>query len=370
MSKNEYEIGQMREQRRPMGRGGPPHMRIAEKPKDFKKSMGRLIAFSRRYWPVFIVAICCAIAGSILTLVGPDKMKDITDTISEGVRAAIMGTGGIDLDRVAAIGLTLAVLYATGAVLSFIQGWIMATVSQKLTKGLRRGISEKINRLPLRYFDNTTVGNIISRVTNDVDTLGMSMNQALGQLVTSITMFFGAIVMMLITDWHMALTAVASTFIGFFVMSFILKSSQKFFKRNQKHLGEINGHIEEIYAGHNIVKAFNGEKEARRRFEEINEKLYESNWKSQFFSGLMPPLMHFSATSATSPSASSARCLSKTELSPSGSSSLLWSISSLTQPLQQMARQRRRAVHRSGGRARLRVSGGKGTGGQSNKAAL
>ncbi|NMA24601.1 MAG: ABC transporter ATP-binding protein [Clostridiales bacterium] len=293
MSKNEYEIGQMREQRRPMGRGGPPHMRIAEKPKDFKKSMGRLIAFSRRYWPVFIVAICCAIAGSILTLVGPDKMKDITDTISEGVRAAIMGTGGIDLDRVAAIGLTLAVLYATGAVLSFIQGWIMATVSQKLTKGLRRGISEKINRLPLRYFDNTTVGNIISRVTNDVDTLGMSMNQALGQLVTSITMFFGAIVMMLITDWHMALTAVASTFIGFFVMSFILKSSQKFFKRNQKHLGEINGHIEEIYAGHNIVKAFNGEKEARRRFEEINEKLYESNWKSQFFSGLMPPLMHF-----------------------------------------------------------------------------
>jgi ATP-binding cassette subfamily B protein len=294
MSKNEYEIGQMKDKQRPMGPGGgPPHLRMAEKPKDFKKSMSKLLAFSKKYWPAYIIAICFAIAGSIMTLIGPDKMKDITDIIYNGAVSALMGSGKIDLDKIAGICLTLVVIYASGAIFSFIQGWTLATVSQKLTKGLRRGISEKINRLPLRYFDNTTFGNIISRVTNDIDTLGMSLNQALSQLVTAVTMILGAIVMMLVTDWHMALTAVASTFIGFFVMSSILKSSQKFFKRNQKHLGEINGHIEEIYAGHNIVKAFNGEKEARKTFEAINEKLYESNWKSQFFSGLMPPLMSF-----------------------------------------------------------------------------
>jgi ATP-binding cassette subfamily B protein len=294
MSKNEYEIGQMKDKQRPMGPGGgPPHMRIAEKPKDFKKSMRNLLAFSKKYLPALIIAICCAVAGSVMTLMGPDKLKDITNTITDGIKAALTGSGGMDLDRIVGICLTLVVLYACGAVFTFIQGWIMATVSQKLTKGLRREISGKINRLPLRYFDNTTFGNIISRVTNDIDTLGQSLNQALGQLVTSITMFIGAIIMMLVTDWRMALTAVGSTFIGFFVMSVILKSTQKFFKRNQKHLGEINGHIEEIYAGHNIVKAFNGGKEARRRFEEINEKLYESNWKSQFFSGLMPPIMNF-----------------------------------------------------------------------------
>ncbi|NLT15599.1 MAG: ABC transporter ATP-binding protein, partial [Clostridiales bacterium] len=291
MSKNEYEIGQMKDKQRPTG--GPPHMRIAEKPKDFKKSMRNLLVFSRKYWPAFIIATCCAVAGSVTTLMGPGQLKNITNTIAEGIQSALMGSGGMDLDRIAAICLTLVILYACGAVFSFVQGWIMATVSQRLTKGLRREISQKINRLPLRYFDNTTFGNIISRVTNDIDTLGMSLNQAIGALITAITMFFGAIVMMLVTDWRMALTAVGSTLFGFVVMSFILRSSQKFFKRNQKHLGDINGHIEEIYAGHNIVKAFNGEKEARRRFEEINEKLHESNWKSQFFSGLMMPLMHF-----------------------------------------------------------------------------
>ncbi len=296
MSKNEYEIGQMKDQRRPMGPGpggpGGP-MRIGEKPKDFKKSMSKLLAFSKKYWPAFIIAIVCAVAASIATLAGPDKVKDIVNIVTEGMKTELMGSGPMDLDKVASICMMLVILYAGGALFSFVQGWIMATVTQRLTKGLRREISEKINRLPLRYFDNTTFGNIISRVTNDIDTLGQSLNQSMGMLVTSITMFFGTIIMMLITDWRMALTAVGSTFIGFFVMSFILKSSQKFFKRNQKHLGEINGHIEEIYAGHNIVKAFNGEKEARKIFDDINEKLYDSNWKSQFFSGLMMPLMNF-----------------------------------------------------------------------------
>jgi ATP-binding cassette subfamily B protein len=302
MSKNEYEIGQMKDKPRPMGPGGgPAHMRIAEKPKDFKKSMTRLITYSRKYWAVMIIAIICAIAGSIITLFGPDYMKDMTNVIFEPIMKAqeamktgiIPLIGAIDLKRITDICMILVVLYVISSILTFIQGWVMVTATQKLTKGLRRSISEKINRLPLRYFDNTTVGNLLSRVTNDVDTLGMSLNQSLSLIVTSVTMILGAIVMMFITDWHMALTAILSTFLGFFVMSLILKASQKFFKRNQRHLGEINGHIEEIYAGHNIVKAFNGEKEARRTFDEINNKLYEANWKSQFFSGLMMPLMHF-----------------------------------------------------------------------------
>jgi ATP-binding cassette subfamily B multidrug efflux pump len=294
MSKNEYEIGQMKDQRRPMGGpgGGPGHMRIAEKPKDFKKSMGKLLAYSRKYWTVMIIGIICAVGGSITTLLGPDKLKDITNIITDGLKNMMTG-GSIDLHRIVDICILLVILYIAGAILIFVQGWIMATVTQRLTKGLRRGLSEKINKLPLRYFDNTTFGNILSRVTNDIDTLGQTLNQSLGLLVTSITMILGAIVMMLITDWRMALTAIGSTLIGFVIMSMILKTSQKFFKRNQKHLGDINGHIEEIYAGHNIVKAFNGEKEARRRFDEINDKLYESNWKSQFFSGLMMPLMNF-----------------------------------------------------------------------------
>jgi ATP-binding cassette subfamily B protein len=296
MSKNEYEIGDAKINQPPRGPGpggpGGP-MRIGEKPKDFKKSMSRLLKYSRKYWPVMIIAIVCAVCGAITTLAGPDMMRNITDIIMSGVQSSLTGGGTIDLERIVGISTTLVVLYIAGSALVFVQGWITATATQRLTNGMRRDISEKINRLPLRYFDNTSIGNILSRVTNDTDTLGHSLNQSLGQLVTSVAMFFGAIVMMLATNVLMALTAVGSTIVGFAVMSIILKSSQKFFKRNQKFLGEINGHIEEIYAGHNIVKAYNGEKEARRKFDEINEKLYNSNWRSQFFSGLMMPLMNF-----------------------------------------------------------------------------
>lgn len=292
MSKQEYKIGDAKIQQQQQH--GPGGMRFGEKPKNFKKSMGKLIAYGRPYWVVAIVAIVLAIAGSIATLMGPDRLKEITDIIINGAKASMMpGGGGIDLEKIANICWTLVVLYVGGAILIFIQSWIMATVTQRLTKGLRRGISEKINRLPLRYFDNTTAGNIMSRVTNDVDTLGQSLNQSLGQLVTSIAMFLGSIVMMLATNVIMALTAIGSTLIGFVIMSVILKMSQKYFRRNQSILGAINGHVEEIYAGHNIVKAFNGEKEACRQFDEINGKMYDSNWRSQFFSGLMMPLMNF-----------------------------------------------------------------------------
>jgi ATP-binding cassette subfamily B protein len=275
---------------RPRRHGGPmggPGRMAGEKPKDFKKSLGQLLRYSRRYLIPVILALICAAAGSISTLFGPDRMRDVTDIITAGLMT------GIDLPAVVSACVNLTIIYVAGAVLVFIQGWTMTTVTQKLSKSLRTDITGKINRLPLKYFDTTTHGNILSRVTNDVDTINQTLNQSIGQLVTSITMFFGSILMMFLTDAVMAATAVLSTVLGFAVMMIIIKRTQKYFTRNQRHLGEINGLIEEVYAGHNIVKAYNGEREAKREFDEINEKLYESNWKSQFLSGLMMPLMHF-----------------------------------------------------------------------------
>ena len=298
-NKNDYEIGQMKDQpkRAPMGGPGghgPGGMSAGEKPKDFKKSWSKLLRYSRRYLPVMILAIVCAVGGSIATLMGPDRLKDITNLMTEGFEGLMAGTGWrIDIDRIVQICTQLVVLYVSGSVLIFVQGWIMATITQKISKNLRRDVSEKINKLPLSYFDNTTFGNILSRVTNDIDTLSQTLNQSLGLLITSITMILGAVIMMLVTEYRMAFTAIGSTILGFVLMMIIVKTSQKYFIRNQVHLGEINGHVEEIYAGHNIVKAYNAEKGAKKRFSEINDKLFESNWKSQFLSGLMMPLMNF-----------------------------------------------------------------------------
>ena len=298
-NKNEYEIGQMKnqQQRGPMGGPGghgPGGMHAGEKPKNFKKSWSKLISYSRKYLPVIIIAIVCAVGGSIATLAGPDRLRDITNLITEGFEGLMTGGGwSIDLDQIVRICIVLVVLYVSGSLLIFVQGWIMATITQKVSKRLRRDISQKINKLPLSYFDNTTFGNILSRVTNDVDTLSQTLNQSLGLLITSITMILGAVIMMMITEYRMAFTAIGSTLIGFIVITFIIKTSQKYFLRNQVHLGEINGHVEEIYAGHNIVKAYNAEKGSKKTFDEINGKLFESNWKSQFLSGLMMPLMNF-----------------------------------------------------------------------------
>ncbi len=299
-NKNDYEVGQMKnQQRRPMG-PGPGHgpgghgPRVVEKPKNFKESWAKLLNYSRKYLPAMIVAVVCAVGGAVALLAGPDKLKDITNLITDGFESLM--TGGswhIDLDRIVNICALLVALYVGGSVLIFVQGWIMVTITQKISRSLRRDISEKINRLPLRYFDNTTFGNILSRVTNDIDTLSQTLNQSVGLLITSVTMILGAVVMMMVTEYRLAFTAIGSTLLGFVLMTFIIKASQKYFLRNQVHLGEINGHVEEIYAGHNIVKAYNAEKGAKKYFNEINGKLFESNWKSQFLSGLMMPLMHF-----------------------------------------------------------------------------
>lgn len=234
-----------------------------------------------------MIAIVFAVAGSILNIIGPGKLSDITNLITEGMFT------GIDIDAVISIVLLLVALYAFGFLFSVLQGIIMATVTQRVSKKLRTDISEKINRLPLRYFDGTSTGNILSRVTNDVDTIGQTLNQSLGTLVSSLASFLGALVMMFYTNWLMAVSAVAATLVGFILMMVIISCSQKYFTQQQNELGVINGHIEETYAGHNVVKAYNGEKEAKKTFRKMNETLYTCAWKSQFMSGLMQPLMAF-----------------------------------------------------------------------------
>ncbi|MDR0937483.1 MAG: ABC transporter ATP-binding protein/permease [Oscillospiraceae bacterium] len=258
-----------------------------DKPENFKEAWVKLLRYSKAYFPVLIFAVICSAASSLLTLIGPDKLRELTNLVTEGLLT------GIDLVAVGVIAVTLIVLYGIGAVLSFAQGITMTVVSQKLSKNLRTSISEKINRLPLKYYDSNSYGDILSRVTNDTDTLGNSLNQSIGQLVHAAAMFVGSIVMMFKTNPQMAVTAVLSTILGFGVMILIVSRTQKYFKQNQDNLGDINGHIEEIYAGHNIVKAYNGERGAKKTFDEINNRLYVSNWKSQFLSGLMMPLMGF-----------------------------------------------------------------------------
>ena len=269
--------------------GGPSKRGINnfEKPENFLKSWKKLILYCKFCIPQIIVAFIFAIIGTIFTIVGPNKLSQITDLITDGL------ISGIDLEKVQKIAVFLSVLYGLGFVFNYIQGFIMATVTQRLSKSLRTDISEKINRLPLKYFDSTSYGDVLSRVTNDVDTIGQTMNQSIGVLVSEVTLFLGSLFMMLKTNLIMTFSAVIATIIGFLFMILIISKSQKYFLRQQKYLGKINGHIEEIYSGHVIVKVYNGEEKAKKTFDKINEKLYESAWKSQFLSGLMIPLMGF-----------------------------------------------------------------------------
>lgn len=271
--------------RGPMGGRGGGH--TAEKPKEFGKTWGKLIRYCKRFLPFVIFAMILAMAGAICGLLGPGRLQDMTDIISKGIMSSI------DMDAVKRIAFLLIGLYAASALFSYIQSFTMATVTQMITRKLRGDISGKINRVPLSYFNKTSFGDVLSRVTNDVDTIGQSLSQSIVSLVTAITMFLGSLIMMFVTNWIMAVTAVLSTFIGFGIMMVIMGHSQKYFVAQQKELGRINGHIEEIYSGHNVVKAYNGEKAALDTFVEINDKLYNSAWKSQFLSGLMQPIMGF-----------------------------------------------------------------------------
>ena len=268
-------------------RGPGMGRRPAEKSKDFKGTWMKIIRYCKRYLAVIVVALICAVAGTILTILGPDKLSDLTKVITEGIAT------GIDMERIKSIGLTLVAFYAGSAILSFGQQFIMATVTQNVTKQLRSDISGKINCLPMSYYNKTSTGDVLSRVTNDVDMISQSMNQSIGNLVSAVALFIGSLIMMFKTNVIMTLTAVIATMIGFGLMSLITSHSQKYFSRQQANLGALNGHIEEIYSGHTVVKAYNGEKNAKKVFDELNNNLRDSAFKAQSLSGLMQPLMAF-----------------------------------------------------------------------------
>lgn len=270
-----------------MMRGHGATRGAGEKPKDFAKTWGKLIRYCKKYLPFLGGALLLAMAGALCALMGPDKLKDMINIITQGLATEI------DMDEVKRIAVFLVGLYGVSAVCSYIQSFTMATVTQSVTRKLRSDISVKINKVPLNYFNKTSFGDVLSRVTNDVDTIGQSLNQSIGSLVTAITMFVGSLIMMFYTNWIMAVTAVLSTFLGFGIMMTIMSKSQKHFMAQQRELGRINGHIEEIYSGHNVVRAYNGEDAALATFTQINDKLYNSAWKSQFLSGLMMPIMSF-----------------------------------------------------------------------------
>ncbi len=274
--------------RPPMGGRGPARgMGAGEKPKDFRTSILKLVNYAKPFWTVVIIAIITEMLSVVTRLIGPNKLSDITDLISEGL------TGEIDLDEIVSICWFLVVLYIAGTLLNYCTGLIMTIVTQRMNKSLRSDISIKINKLPVSYYQTTSTGDVLSRVTNDVDMIGQTMQNSVSSLVSAVTMFIGAVVMMFYTNWIMALTAVAASLIGFVFMMLIMSRSQKYFSARQKWLGEMNGHVEEIYTGHNVVKLFCSEDKEKKTFDYLNQKMYDSNWKSQFLSGLMRPLMSF-----------------------------------------------------------------------------
>ncbi len=271
--------------------GGPHGARGGgEKAKDLVGIWKKLLGYCRKYLVITVIAILCSAIGTVLMLIGPDKLSELTDTITEGIMPPATS---IDMDKVVQIGMTLVVFYVMSYLLSAIQGWIMSTVTQRVSKAMRSDISKKINRLPMWFYNQTTTGDVLSRVTNDVDTIGQSLNHSIGNMVSAIILFVGSLVMMLTTNGWMTLTAAVASLLGFVLMFSIMGKSQKYFTRQQKHLGEINGHIEEIYSGHTVVKAYNGEEEAQKVFDEMNRNLCESGFKAQCLSGLMMPIMGF-----------------------------------------------------------------------------
>jgi ATP-binding cassette subfamily B protein len=278
---------------RGMGRG---MMGGVEKAKDFKGTWGKLIRHCKSYVPVVVIALAITVFGTTFQIIGPDRLKEMADEIMKGLPAMINGqpvVAAIDFKAIFNIAMTLVLFYGLSGIFSFAENFILATVSAKISQNMRTGVSQKINKLPLKYFDKISFGDVLSRVTNDVDAIGQTLNQSLDTLVRAITMFAGALTMMFLNSWILALVALGSTLIGFALMSLIMSKSQKYFKAQQQGLGDINGHIEEIYSGHIIVKAYNGGREAKRMFEVFNGSLYNSGWKSQFMSGLMTPIMHF-----------------------------------------------------------------------------
>ena len=278
--------------RGPMG-GHGPGMRPTEKAKDFKGSMGKLFRYMSCYKLRFVMVFIFAVAGTVFNIAGPKILGKATTELFNGLVAKVNGTGSINFSKIGMILLWTLGLYLASACFSFIQGWIMTGISNDVTYNLRKDISKKINRLPLNYFESRTNGEILSRVTNDVDTLQMSLNQSLTQLITSVTTLIGVFIMMLSINVWMTLAALLILPVSMFIIQAVMKHSQKYFQAQQKYLGAVNGQIEENFGGHDVVRVFNKENDVLEEFEKDNRHLYESAWKSQFFSGMMMPIMQF-----------------------------------------------------------------------------
>lgn len=272
--------------------GGPMGgMGTGEKARDFKGTMAKLLHYLGAYKLAIGIILIVAAGATVFTILGPKILGEATTKLFEGVVAQIGGTGSIDFAAIGHILLFVVGLYLVSAALNFVQGWIMAGVSVKITYQFRRDIAEKINRMPLRYFDGTNHGEVLSRITNDVDTVNRTLSQSLTQIVTSIVTVVGVLVMMLSISWLMTLVAVVIIPISMLLVSLIIKQSQKYFRQQQDYLGHVNGHVEEMYGGHLVVKAFNGEAKSIEKFRGLNDTLYQAGWKSQFLSGIMMPMM-------------------------------------------------------------------------------
>ncbi|WP_461821605.1 ABC transporter ATP-binding protein [Blautia stercoris] len=279
------------------GRGRGPMGRrrgmSGEKAKDFKGAMLRLLKYMERYKFRLILMVIFAIGGTVFNIIGPKILGKATTELYSGLISKINGGSGIDFDKIIKILVGVMCLYVVSSVLSFIQGFIMTGISNDVTYNLRKDISKKINKIPMKYFESRTHGEILSRITNDVDTLQTGINQSVTQLITSATTLIGVLVMMLSINVWMTLAALLILPVSMFIISKVMKHSQKYFQDQQKYLGEVNGQVEEIYSGHTVVKAFNKEDDVINEFEKTNEKLYSSAWRSQFFSGIMMPIMQF-----------------------------------------------------------------------------
>ena len=280
-------------QRRPVRMHGPGARMGGEKAKDFKGTIKKLVKYMGSYWPAFVAVLFFAIGSTVFGIIGPKISGKATTELFNGLVAKVSGTGSINFEKIGQILLLLLGLYVLSAVLSFIQGLIMTGISQKLAYRFREEICSKINRMPMKYFESRTVGEVLSRITNDVDTLGQSLNQSVTQLITSLTTMVGVLIMMLSISPLMTLIAIVILPISAGLIGIVVKKSQKFFVAQQKYLGEINGQVEEVYSGHNIVKAYNKEEDVEQTFHDTNNILYQSAWKSQFLSGLMQPIMTF-----------------------------------------------------------------------------
>ena len=289
MSNERERTGMQRRGRGPMGHGMQP----GEKPKDLKGSLGKLLSYIGSFKAAIIVVMIFAAASTVFNVIGPKILGKATTALSEGLMAKIQGTGGIDFTYIGQILLFVLGLYVCSAAFNFIQGWIMTGVTQKICYRMRKEISEKINRMPMKYFESRTYGEVLSRITNDVDTLGQGLNQSITTIITSVATLVGVLIMMLSISPLMTLIAIVILPISMALISFVVKKSQKYFKDQQEYLGHINGQVEEVYGGHLVIKAFNREKDTIDEFNRTNEILYQSAWKSQFLSGMMQPIMMF-----------------------------------------------------------------------------